>query len=52
MRSVAIYGGSFDPVHQGHIKTALAIQAEFRFDEFYFLPCKTPVLKPAAMATS
>lgn len=52
MHSVAIYGGAFDPVHHGHIQTALHLQTHFHFDEFYFLPCKDPVLKPATYASS
>ena len=52
MRSIAIFGGTFDPVHNGHILTSLAIQAYFNFDSFYFIPCKTPTLKPATLANN
>ncbi|VEH12415.1 nicotinate-nucleotide adenylyltransferase [Legionella jordanis] len=52
MHSIIIYGGTFDPVHQGHVKTACNIQAHFHFDQFIFLPCKIPVLKRKAVATS
>jgi len=48
---MVIYGGTFDPVHNGHIKTALNVQNHFHFDEFIFLPCKIPVLKKQAFAT-
>jgi nicotinate-nucleotide adenylyltransferase len=44
-KHIAIYGGSFDPVHLGHIKTAEFIQTTFHFDKFFFLPCKKPLLK-------
>ncbi|BCA95282.1 putative nicotinate-nucleotide adenylyltransferase [Legionella antarctica] len=45
MHSIAILGGTFDPVHNGHIQTSLSIQSNFKFDDFYFLPCKAPTLK-------
>lgn len=50
MRSVAVFGGTFDPVHQGHILTSNAIQSFFHFDSYYFLPCNIPVLKSPAHA--
>ena len=37
-RRVAVYGGSFDPVHRGHLEIAKALLAEFRLDEFVFVP--------------
>ncbi len=50
MKSVLIYGGSFDPPHLGHCKTALAVQEFFHFETVFFLPCKTPVLKKPTRA--
>ena len=50
MKSILIYGGSFDPPHLGHLKTALAVQDYFHFDTVFFLPCKTPVLKKPTQA--
>lgn len=47
-----IYGGSFDPIHNGHINTAINVQKSFNFDRFIFLPCKQPVLKGKSMATA
>lgn len=52
MPDIAIYGGTFDPIHNGHIKTAIAIQNYFHFDRLLFLPCKVPVLKDKAQATA
>ncbi|AHE67189.1 nicotinate-nucleotide adenylyltransferase [Legionella oakridgensis] len=51
MRHLIIYGGSFDPPHNGHLNTAIAVQNEFHFERFVFLPCKTPVLKEATQAS-
>lgn len=46
MSSIAIFGGTFDPVHDGHIKVSLSIQSHFNFDAYFFLPCNVPTLKP------
>ena len=35
---VAIYGGSFDPPHLGHLAVARAILVSFPIDEFLFMP--------------
>jgi nicotinate-nucleotide adenylyltransferase len=51
LRNYIIYGGTFDPIHNGHINTAINIQNHFNFDRFLFLPCKTPLLKRNAIAT-
>lgn len=52
MQSIAVFGGTFDPVHNGHIQTCISIQAAFHFDVFYFIPCKVPTLKSPATATN
>lgn len=49
--TILIYGGSFDPPHFGHLDTALNVQHYFRFEQFIFLPCKTPLLKKNALAS-
>lgn len=38
MRKVAFYGGSFDPVHKGHIMIAEKLIDLFEFDDFVFIP--------------
>lgn len=35
---VAVYGGSFDPVHNGHLAIAHALIAQFDLDQFIFIP--------------
>jgi nicotinate-nucleotide adenylyltransferase len=52
MHHIAIFGGTFDPVHNGHLQTNLAIQSHFHFDDYYFLPCKIPALKPPTLANT
>lgn len=38
MKRIAIYGGSFDPVHRGHLKIAEKLTKLFKLDDFVFVP--------------
>jgi len=42
---IGIYGGSFDPVHLGHLITAELIKKELNFERLFLLPCCEPVHK-------
>lgn len=42
---IAIFGGSFDPVHLGHIEIAQTLLHEFPIKEIRFIPCKQNVIK-------
>jgi nicotinate-nucleotide adenylyltransferase len=37
-KRIAFYGGSFDPIHNGHLTVARKLVELFRLDEFYFVP--------------
>jgi nicotinate-nucleotide adenylyltransferase len=41
-RSVALFGGTFDPIHAGHIAVAEAAQKRFHLDTVYFVPSSRP----------
>jgi nicotinate-nucleotide adenylyltransferase len=41
-RSVALFGGTFDPVHTGHIAVAQAAQRRFHLDVIHFIPSSRP----------
>jgi nicotinate-nucleotide adenylyltransferase len=41
-RAVALFGGTFDPVHVGHIAVAQAAQKRFHLDAIHFIPSSRP----------
>jgi len=52
MRRVAIYGGTFDPVHNGHVAVARRVLKLFELDEVIFVPACVPPHKRNANITS
>ncbi len=40
---IAILGGTFDPVHNGHLQIATRIFHNLEFSEMHFMPCAVPV---------
>jgi nicotinate-nucleotide adenylyltransferase len=51
-RRVAIYGGTFDPVHHGHVEVARRVLKLFELDEIVFVPAGVPPHKRNANITS
>ena len=49
---IGIYGGSFDPVHLGHLQTATSIKNELNIARLFMLPCFEPVHKNSLNYTS
>ena len=41
-RSVALFGGTFDPPHIGHVAVAQAVQRRFHLDAVYLIPSSRP----------
>ena len=40
--NVAIFGGTFDPVHRGHMAVARAAAKTFRLGQIHFVPADIP----------
>lgn len=52
LQRAAIYGGTFDPVHKGHVEVARAVLKLFELDEVLFVPACVPPHKRNANVTS
>ncbi len=48
---IAIYGGSFDPFHTGHLVPMVRAQETFQFDAVHFVPSGSPPHKQHAPLT-
>ncbi|KPK02312.1 MAG: hypothetical protein AMK71_02695 [Nitrospira bacterium SG8_35_4] len=47
MKKIGIYGGAFNPVHYGHLRTAEEVYEKFSLDKIVFVPSgRTPFDKP------
>ncbi len=42
LKTLAIFGGTFDPVHNGHLQSALELKQRLSLDELRLLPCHRP----------
>jgi len=47
-----VYGGSFDPIHRGHVEPALEAARRLRLDRVVFVPAHAPPHKPDGPAVS
>jgi nicotinate-nucleotide adenylyltransferase len=41
-RKIGIFGGTFDPVHKGHLAVARGVLNRYRLDEIFFIPAPYP----------
>ncbi len=39
-RRIALFGGTFDPIHEGHVEIAARAREAMDLDEVIFLPCR------------
>ncbi len=46
MKRIGVMGGTFNPIHKGHLALAKAAMQEFALDQVLFIPTGTPPHKP------
>lgn len=51
-RRLGILGGTFDPIHVGHLAVAEQVRQELNLDGVIFMPAGTPVFKKGQKVTS
>ena len=39
---IGLLGGTFNPIHLGHLRTAVEVKEGFSLDEIYLIPCAIP----------
>ncbi|HED14899.1 MAG TPA: nicotinate-nucleotide adenylyltransferase [Gammaproteobacteria bacterium] len=49
---LGVFGGTFDPIHQGHLCTARVVSKRLQLDRLHIIPAVRPPLKPATGADS
>ena len=42
MANIGIFGGTFDPIHLGHLKTVLEVKDRFHLETVYLIPAAQP----------
>ena len=51
MQRIGLFGGSFDPVHLGHLLVAQAAREELNLDRLHFIPAAQSPFKPERQPT-
>jgi nicotinate-nucleotide adenylyltransferase len=52
MKTIGIFGGTFDPIHYGHLRTAFELQEALRLGEVRFMPAGNPPHREATVASA
>ena len=52
MQPIGLFGGTFDPIHYGHLRTAFELWQELRLTEVRFLPTGNPPHREQPLASA
>lgn len=52
MKFIGVNGGTFDPIHYGHLRPALEVQQQLNLDAVLFVPCYQPVHRAQPQASA
>lgn len=52
MRPMGVFGGTFDPIHFGHLRTAFEMLQALRFHDVRFIPCGDPPHRGTTFASA
>lgn len=52
MKPIGVFGGTFDPIHYGHLRTAFEMLQALQFEDVRFVPCGDPPHRGTTFASA